>query len=322
MAFPLLSIIIPTHGRPQFLPRAIDSALRAAPDGDVEVIVVPNGPDESWKAAAERYRKDSRVQWHAISTPHANAARNHGMKQATGTYIRFLDDDDYLYPQAACEQLTALISKAADLSFANIDSIEDTGSSIKTLNQINTDDYVTAALSPAHLTQPTAFAYRRSLIQSLAWNPSVMKRQDVYWVMSLCKKQEIKSVRFDKVVGAWVQHELPRVSKGHHRSTVSTETAKHIIELVESLSEQGRLTESRSQAASDHLWQCIHHGIMYAPKHWIGIATYAQSLAPGRHPGTRMYQSKLIGRLNPLFVELAIIPLRWIRVLLGHEYSV
>src|SRR3546814_8013731 len=60
---PLLSVIIPTYKRPQYLPRAINSAVQAAPDGDVEVIVVPNGPDDSWKNVAKKYQSEPRVQW-------------------------------------------------------------------------------------------------------------------------------------------------------------------------------------------------------------------------------------------------------------------
>ena len=52
---PLLSVVIPTHARPEFLPRAIDSALQAGPEGGVEVIVVPNGGDQAWRAVAEAY---------------------------------------------------------------------------------------------------------------------------------------------------------------------------------------------------------------------------------------------------------------------------
>ena len=50
-AHPLISIVIPTAGRPDYLPRAVESALRCAGDCGTEVIVVPNGPDESWRAS-------------------------------------------------------------------------------------------------------------------------------------------------------------------------------------------------------------------------------------------------------------------------------
>src|SRR5690606_1617249 len=90
---PLLSVIIPTHARPQFLPRAIDSALDAAPGGSVEVIVVPNGQDSSWVQIARGFRHDARVRWLPISQSGVSSARNHGLQSANGIYARFLDDD-------------------------------------------------------------------------------------------------------------------------------------------------------------------------------------------------------------------------------------
>ena len=61
MTAPLLSVIIPTHNRPQYLPRAVESALQAAPNGNVEVIVVPNGGDETWKISLATLLKDKRI---------------------------------------------------------------------------------------------------------------------------------------------------------------------------------------------------------------------------------------------------------------------
>src|SRR5690606_21298027 len=111
---PPLTVVLPTAGRPQFLPRAVDSALKAAPEGDVEVIVVPNGPDKSWRMALAPFQTDRRIRVAPVARAHANVARNHGLVLARGKYIRFLDDDDYLLP-AASEQILALERSGHDL---------------------------------------------------------------------------------------------------------------------------------------------------------------------------------------------------------------
>lgn len=92
-----------------FVPRAVDSALKSAPDGDVQVIVVPNGPESNWRAELTNSLSDSRVQVHPIATAHACAARNHGLSLAKGTYTRFLDDDDVLISENACAQLNFIV---------------------------------------------------------------------------------------------------------------------------------------------------------------------------------------------------------------------
>lgn len=97
-----ISVIVPTHGRPEFLPEAIESVLaqKALP---CEIIVVS---DES-EAAADRVR-------HALAAyanrgtpvrflrneafPGASGSRNLGASQATGGWFAFLDDDDLWTP--------------------------------------------------------------------------------------------------------------------------------------------------------------------------------------------------------------------------------
>ena len=96
LATPLLSIIIPTYNRPQFIRRAVESALRSEPNGDVEIIIVPNGGDDTWKKSLADFLHNPKILVSPIEKGHANAARNHGLKLAKGKYIRFLDDDDFL----------------------------------------------------------------------------------------------------------------------------------------------------------------------------------------------------------------------------------
>lgn len=326
-ATPLLSVVIPTYERPQFLPRAIDTARQAAPDGEVEVIVVPNGLGESWKQIAEQFKSDSRVRWHPIATPHANAARNHGMKLARGEFIRFLDDDDYFYPQAACIQLTHLVDCDADLSCARVDVVDCCGGVQNGSISLEKDDFLDSVLCPivanrTSVCQPTALVYRRYLTHGLEWDTSVNKMQDVYWLMSLCERWEMAAVRFNQAVGAWVQHDHARVSKGHHPANVAKEMAESILALTKSLSLQGRMNDQRARAAADHLWQRVHQGLMYDPAYWIGIAKQADALAPNRRPPTSIHRAGLVRFVHPLKLELAIVPWRWLRVLFGHEYTI
>src|SRR5690348_7668220 len=100
MVDPLVSVIVPTRRRPKFLPIAVRSALEGM-GNEVEVIVVPNGDDDSWKQSMAAFNADGRVRIRSIAEADANLARNHGMSMARGKYLRFLDDDDYLLPAAA-----------------------------------------------------------------------------------------------------------------------------------------------------------------------------------------------------------------------------
>jgi len=111
---PKLSIIIPTHNRPDMLKKAIDSATsQSLPD--LEVIVVDDG--SSVPTAYDG--SDARVSIHRHTSPRgASAARNTGVSLASGTYIAFLDDDDTLYPDYAEKMLDYLDTQGEGLDFA------------------------------------------------------------------------------------------------------------------------------------------------------------------------------------------------------------
>lgn len=91
------STIIPTIGRPT-LRRAVRSVLDQNFDqGEFEIIVVN---DSGSRLPLDEWQADSRVQ--LIQTNHRNRsiARNTGAAAAKGKYLHFLDDDDWMLPNA------------------------------------------------------------------------------------------------------------------------------------------------------------------------------------------------------------------------------
>ena len=100
---PLVSIIIPTYKRADFLSRAIDSAL-AQTYSNIEVIIVSDNNkgdiyDVETVKCMQPYLKDSRIKYiEADKNVGGALARNKGLENAEGMYVNFLDDDDYLYP--------------------------------------------------------------------------------------------------------------------------------------------------------------------------------------------------------------------------------
>ena len=92
---PLVSVIIPTHGRDKHLPAAINS-VRNQQYERIELLVVDDGsPTPVATTLDEELLNDDRI----TITRHeenrgANVARNTGIQTANGNYVAFLDDDD------------------------------------------------------------------------------------------------------------------------------------------------------------------------------------------------------------------------------------
>lgn len=100
----LTSIIIPTHERPELLPRAVESARRAG--AEVEIVVVDDGSTDETSAVCTSFRDVVHVR---LEKPRGvGAARAAGIAASSGTYISFLDDDDARLPGSIDRQLAIL----------------------------------------------------------------------------------------------------------------------------------------------------------------------------------------------------------------------
>ena len=96
----VISVIIPVYNAEAFLPRCLDSLL-AQSFPDWEALCVNDGSSDGSAALLEDYaRRDPRFRVLHQENGGVSAARNHGLSQACGRYVLFVDSDDFLHPQA------------------------------------------------------------------------------------------------------------------------------------------------------------------------------------------------------------------------------
>ena len=96
----LVSIIIPAYNTAQYIYRAIESSLRQT-HSNIEVLVIDDGSKDDTLRVAQSYaEKDGRVRVYHQENAGVSAARNHGIREAKGEYLVFLDSDDWLEDEA------------------------------------------------------------------------------------------------------------------------------------------------------------------------------------------------------------------------------
>ncbi len=96
-----VSVIVPIYNSKTFLRECIDSIL-AQKKVEIEVLLVDSSTEKSCSAICDEYeKKDARIQVIRQKNDGISNARNSGMESATGTYLMFVDSDDYL-PQSDC----------------------------------------------------------------------------------------------------------------------------------------------------------------------------------------------------------------------------
>jgi glycosyltransferase involved in cell wall biosynthesis len=103
MTTPAVSVIVPTRDRPDLLGTAVESVLQQSL-GDVEVVVVDDGPVEPVQLAA-----DPRIRVVRLPVSRGLAgALNAGAREARGRWLATVDDDDRLLPHMLEASLTAI----------------------------------------------------------------------------------------------------------------------------------------------------------------------------------------------------------------------
>lgn len=93
-----VSIIIPIYNTAKYLKPCLNSVINQSYH-NLEIILVDDGStDNSGKIADEFAKKDHRIKVVHQKNQGQSAARNHGLKLATGRFISFIDSDDKVDP--------------------------------------------------------------------------------------------------------------------------------------------------------------------------------------------------------------------------------
>ncbi len=92
---PLISVVLTIYNEEKFLRPCLDSLLAQSLE-NIEIICVDDGSTDTSPEILQEYEeKDQRIQILTQKNRGAGAARNRGMKEASGSYLSFLDSDDF-----------------------------------------------------------------------------------------------------------------------------------------------------------------------------------------------------------------------------------
>lgn len=96
MQTPLISVIVPVYNVEPYLRRCVDSILRQT-YRNLEILLVDDGStDRSGAICDACAQQDTRVKVIHQKNQGQAAARNHGIDQAKGEYLSFVDSDDFI----------------------------------------------------------------------------------------------------------------------------------------------------------------------------------------------------------------------------------
>lgn len=127
-----VSVIIPVFDRAYCIADAVNSVL-AQTHRPIECIVIDDGStDSSYEVVAEIALRHPEVR--VFQTDHAgvSAARNRGLREASGTAVTFLDSDDTMTPNRVERQLVLRAERSCDGVIARASAVPMSGASLPT----------------------------------------------------------------------------------------------------------------------------------------------------------------------------------------------
>ncbi|MEO5323355.1 glycosyltransferase family 2 protein [Mesorhizobium sp. CC13] len=176
---PLVSILMPTHCRPDVVGLAIDAVLNQT-FGDFELLVVGDGAVPGTAEAARRF-DDPRIRYFDLpKAPHFGYAnRNVALRQSRGKLIGFAADDDLLFPDHL-ETLLRGLERGAAVAYSQSLWVSTDGIAAPFLANLEFPDEL-EAFRRANSIPASCFLYRAdALPRRDAWPENVRSGADWY----------------------------------------------------------------------------------------------------------------------------------------------
>ena len=142
METPIISIIVPVYNVREYLNDCLDSLMRQNYP-KIEIILVDDGSTDGSGVDCDTIaKKDSRIKVVHQQNQGLSAARNRGIKEASGNYITFVDSDDAVSPDYVQYMFSLITKYQAKMAICAIREITVKG------NEINYGaDYVEKVMS-------------------------------------------------------------------------------------------------------------------------------------------------------------------------------
>lgn len=198
-----VSVIVPVHNSEKYISRCIESLIRQSYK-NIEIILINDGSTDRSLSICEKYAlKDKRIKLFSITNSGVSIARNLGIEKATGSYITFVDSDDWVEPDMIEFALLKAKENNADVviwsyyrringidkSFPlidNNDGIFDKNKDILYLKSINSTHNKNPSSPSVSVGTTWCKLYKKDLIldNNLKFNPKLIRAQDTVFSLN------------------------------------------------------------------------------------------------------------------------------------------
>lgn len=188
---PLVSVVIPTRNRPGLVLRAVKSARRQTYPA-LQVVVVVDGPDKESVMALQELQDRSLKIVALDENVGGSEARNVGVRESSGEWIAFLDDDDEWMPEKIEKQMALIEGLSNKRAFVSCKFVERSNEEVRTYPvrlptpTESIDDYLCrprGLRSGGELLQTSTLLVPRRLMTDVPFVRGLKRGQEFIWLI-------------------------------------------------------------------------------------------------------------------------------------------
>lgn len=257
---PFFSVIIPTYFRPKLCIQAINSVV-SQKFTNYEIIIICHGKNNYINYLQNNISQKKNIKYFYLKDVFLSSARNYGAKEANGSWLAFLDDDDLWLPEKLVFCAKAInVKKNLDIVYHDFKTID--LSSNKIIKKNNLADYtlsypsIEVALQFSnYVSGGSACAIRKKRFFDLGlfdeklggcedhdlWRRAINKRYIFYFIdkkltvyrklSNNLSKNVNNQIKFEALHGKKTLNELPHYLS-HHYYDIEIYNLKRLLSLV------------------------------------------------------------------------------------------
>ena len=173
--YPSISVIVPIYNVEKYLPQCIESILNQTLT-NIEIILLNDGSTDRSLSVCEKYATiDKRITLLSHSNIGLGETRNCGIDHAKGSYLAFVDSDDYLEENFLETLYNKALESDADIVETETYNITDSGEKVPQQSFSNISDIKLSNNNAAHFYKSYFFPH---IYKHNAWD-KIYRRQFV-----------------------------------------------------------------------------------------------------------------------------------------------
>lgn len=256
---PFFSVIIPTYNRVHLIGKTIKSVLDQT-FKNWELIVIDDGSTDNTKQVLQKF-SDSRIRYIYQDNAERSAARNNGIKHATGEWICFLDsDDEYLSNHLAMLHKYILNEPEPALIATGIKRVSESGEQERLLPNPKTENILKEIWTTFLI--PTQVCIHHSILQKEQFDERYRIWEDTHLFLRIAAQMPLKII-----------HEVTCIQHVHGGSTVEQAfgkvklyEVKQYVAAIRSLRDHKKVMEQLSSKDLNEYMDSKYRMYLYAAR--------------------------------------------------------